>query len=120
MKLFRDLSETRSDIEHKTSELNAHKVIVYPATPLRAWLGKELTVNSRHREGLIPDDKNSDLDIYAISADCIPEALGNMEDGILCVQWHPEDFAVAGDKKMLSIYEWLIYRSGDRMELMGK
>lgn len=120
LKLYRDLSETRSDIEHKTSAVNAHQVIVYPATPLRAWLGKELTVNSRHREGLIPDDKNSDLDIYAISSDCIPEAWGNMDDGILCVQWHPEDLAVAGDEKMLSIYKWLVYSSCDRMELIGK
>lgn len=120
MKLYRNLNETRSSIEHKTSEVNAHQVIIYPATPLRAWLGKELTVNSRHREGVIPDDKNSDLDIYAISSDCIPEAWGNMDDGILCVQWHPEDFAVAGNEKMLSIYKWLIYRSCDRRELMGK
>ena len=120
MKLYRNLNETRSSIEHKTSEVNAHQVIIYPATPLRAWLGKKITVNSRHREGVIPDDKNSDLDIYAISSDCIPEAWGNMDDGILCVQWHPEDFAVAGNEKMLSIYKWLIYRSCDRRELMGK
>lgn len=120
MKLYRNLNETRSSIEHKTSEVNAHQVIIYPANPLRVWLGKELTVNSRHREGVIPDDKNSDLDIYAISSDCIPEAWGNMDDGILCVQWHPEDLAVAGNEKMLSIYKWLIYRSSDRRELMGK
>ena len=120
MKLYRNLNETRSSIEHKTSEVNAHQVIIYPANPLRVWLGKKLTVNSRHREGVIPDDKNSDLDIYAISSDCIPEAWGNMDDGILCVQWHPEDLAVAGNEKMLSIYKWLIYRSSDRRELMGK
>ena len=120
MKLYRNLNETRSSIEHKTSEVNAHQVIIYPANPLRVWLGKELTVNSRHCEGLIPNDKNSDLKIYAISSDCIPEAWGNMDDGILCVQWHPEDLAVAGNEKMLSIYKWLIYRSSDRRELMGK
>ena len=120
MKLYRNLNETRSSIEHKTSEVNAHQVIIYPANPLRVWLGKELTVNSRHCEGLIPNDKNSDLKIYAISSDCIPEAWGNMDDGILCVQWHPEDLAVAGNEKMLSIYKWLIYRSSDRRELMDK
>lgn len=118
MKLYRDLSETRSTIEHKTSEVNAHQVITYPATALREWLGKEFTVNSRHREGLVPNDKDSDLDIYAISPDCIPEAWGNMEEGILCVQWHPEDLAVSGDKKMLSIYKWLINRCRNRIEFI--
>ena len=57
MKLYRNLNETRSSIEHKTSEVNAHQVIIYPATPLRAWLGKELTVNSRHREGVRSEER---------------------------------------------------------------
>ena len=121
MKMYRSLSETRSAVEHKTSALDAHSVIVYPASPLSSWLGKsKFSVNSRHREGLIPDDKGSDLDIYAISSDCIPEAWGNMQDGILCVQWHPEDLAVTGDKMMLSIYEWLIIESLNARALKGK
>ena len=115
MKMYRDLHETRSSVEHKTSEVNAHSVIVYPATPFQRLLGKgKFTVNSRHREGLIPDDKNSDLEIYAISSDCIPEAWGKMDKGILCVQWHPEDFAASGDETMLALYKWLVSQSSDR------
>ena len=116
MKMFRDLSEVSPSVEHKTSEVNAHQVITYPATPLRELLGKKITVNSRHREGLVPNDWNSDLEIYAVSSDCIPEAWGDMEEGILCVQWHPEDFVVNGDKKMLGIYKWLVCKSQNRME----
>ena len=115
MKMYRDLSETYSPIEHKTSEVSAHQVITFPATTFREWMGKEFTVNSRHREGLVLNDKHSDLNIYAISPDCIPEAWGNMEEGILCVQWHPEDLAVSGDKRMLDIYKWLIYQSISKM-----
>ena len=109
-------ARSEASVEHKTSEVNAHQVITYPATPLRELLGKKITVNSRHREGLVPNDWNSDLEIYAVSSDCIPEAWGNMEEGILCVQWHPEDFVVNGDRKMLDIYKWLVCKSRNRME----
>ena len=93
---------------HKTKDLGAHDVFIYSDTPLAKILGEgHIKTNSRHREAMMPNDHISDLKIYASTADGTPEAWGNEEKNILCIQWHPEDFAAQGDTKMQKIYDWL-------------
>ena len=84
-------------------------------TPFAAMLGMQsMYVNSRHSEFLAPervqreelhlfDGDKLTLEVYDTSADGIPEAWGDMDRGILCVQWHPEDMS---DKRILP-YHWL-------------
>lgn len=110
MKMYRDLKEyTQTSIEHKTKTLDAHEVFVFADNPLSQILGEgKITVNSRHKEAMMPNDKISDMKIYASSQDGTPEAWGNEKKNILCIQWHPEDFAAIGDEKMQGIYNWLV------------
>ena len=109
LRLYRDLKEyTHTNLEHKTKELEAHIVSIREDSPLFKLLGStKIETNSRHREALMNNDSISDLKIYATSNDSTPEAWGNEEKNILCIQWHPEDFAAKGDKTMQKIYNWL-------------
>ena len=109
LKMFRNLKEyTYTNLEHKTKELDAHIVNIREDTPLFKILRKlKIKTNSRHREAIMNKDSISDLKIYATSNDSTPEAWGNEEKNILCIQWHPEDFAAQGDKTMQNIYNWL-------------
>ncbi len=109
MRMYRNIKEyTQTSLEHKTKELDAHEVTIHPNAPLYDLLGcKTITVNSRHREAMLPFDGNSDLKIYATAPDGMPEAWGNEEKNILCIQWHPEDFAADGNQSMQNIYNWL-------------
>ena len=109
LKLYRDIKAyTHTPLEHKTKDLNAHKIIIDPNSPLYQLIGqKELTTNSRHREALMNNDYISDLKIYATGGDGIPEAWGDETKGIMCIQWHPEDFAAQGNQTMQKIYNWL-------------
>ena len=109
LRLYRDLKEyTHTNLEHKTKELEAHIVTIREDSPLFKLLGQhKIETNSRHREALMNNDSISDLKIYATSNDSTPEAWGNEEKNILCIQWHPEDFAAQGDKTMQKIYNWL-------------
>ena len=118
MKMYRNLKEyTQTSIEHKTKDLEAHEVFVYPDTPLAQILGEEkMIVNSRHKEAMMPNDKISDMKIYASSKDGTPEAWGNADKNILCIQWHPEDFAVKGNKKMQGIYNWLVTKAKEHQQ----
>ena len=109
MRLYRDLKTyTNTNLEHKTKELEAHIVTIREDTPLFNLIGQhKVETNSRHREALMNNDYISDLKIYATSNDSTPEAWGNEEKNILCIQWHPEDFAARGDKSMQNIYNWI-------------
>ena len=109
MRMYRDLKEyTGTNLEHKTKELEAHIVTIKPISPLFDILGqRQIETNSRHREAMMNNDKITDLTIYATSNDGTPEAWGNEEKNILCIQWHPEDFAAEGNKSMQNIYNWL-------------
>lgn len=109
MKLYRNLKEyTGTPLEHKTKEREAHEITIDPNSPLFKLIGSQkIVTNSRHTEAMFPNDKISDLKIYASSADGTPEAWGNEEKNILCIQWHPEDFAADGSKPMQNIYNWL-------------
>lgn len=83
MKMYRDLKH--SPIEHTSPADNAHKVIVYPNSLFNYLLGeKEFMVNSRHREGLLLNNKNTDLDIYAVAPDGVPEAWAKWKT-VFCV-----------------------------------
>ena len=110
LKLYRNQSYINGTvkIEHKTKEYNAHKVFVSDPS-LKQMLGSWLWTNSRHNESVVPDDAfpGAELKIFAYAEDGCPEAWGNWEKNILCVQWHPEDGATWGNHKMQAIYNWL-------------
>lgn len=109
MRMYRSVKEyTQTPLEHKTKELAAHDVFVAPFTPLADIIGEgHILTNSRHREAMMPNDTISDMKIYATASDGTPEAWGNAEKHLLCIQWHPEDFAAIGDKRMQKIYDWI-------------
>lgn len=111
MKMYRNLKGyTTSQVEHKSKNPEAHQTTIYPDNILYEMLGrqKEITTNSRHSEGMMNFDADSSLKIYAASSnDGIPEAWGSEERNILCIQWHPEDFAAKGDRSMQNIYNWV-------------
>ena len=109
MRMYRDLKEyTHTNLEHKTKELEAHIVTIKEDSPLFNIIGQQkIETNSRHREAMMNNDKISDLTIYATSNDSTPEAWGNEDKNILCIQWHPEDFAAEGNVQMQNIYNWL-------------
>ena len=113
MKLYRNAHQyTETDIEHKTTKLHAHTVIIKEKSMLHELIGmNEIVVNSRHIEAMVNNDKQSDLSIFATAPDGVPEAWGSEERGILCIQWHPEDFAADGDKTMQKLYDWLIKKA---------
>ncbi|MBQ8480944.1 MAG: gamma-glutamyl-gamma-aminobutyrate hydrolase family protein [Alphaproteobacteria bacterium] len=117
MKLYRSGDYFESPIEHRTSEEKAHRIWFAEGTPFASLMGnrKSMIVNSRHSEFLAPERVQREelrlcegdslpLDIYATATDGIPEAWGDMQKGILCVQWHPEDFADAGKLP----YKWVV------------
>lgn len=112
-KLYRDIAEyVATDLEHKTLQLKAHKVQIKPNCLLHRLLGAtEVTVNSRHVEAIVNNHAESDLEIYAMAPDNVPEAWGNEQKNILCIQWHPEDFAAIGSQSMQNVYNWLAQKA---------
>lgn len=111
MHLWRD-TQGKTQLQHKTKDVFAHVVYIRPNNMLRHLLKAEaVTTNSRHKEAVVPNLSSSDLQIYATASDGIPEAWGNEEKNILCIQWHPEDFAANGVKKMQAIYDWLAQKA---------
>lgn len=117
MHLWRDI-QGKTHLQHKNKNAAAHIVYIKPETVLRRLLDtKTIVTNSRHKEAVVPKSESSDLQIYALANDGIPEAWGNEEKNILCIQWHPEDFAAQGNQPMQNIYNWLAqkaehYRAG--------
>lgn len=120
MKLFRSKDCFESPLVHKTQEPKAHSVWLKEGTPFFELFARqaEKKVNSRHTEFVAPeriqreelnlvDGDALPYEIYATATDGIPEALGDMEHGILGVQWHPEDLAVKGDTTQQKIFSWL-------------
>ena len=113
MKMLRNVKEyAKAKVKHKTKNLEAHEISIVADSPLYELLGeKNLVVNSRHNEAMAPDVGESNLKIYACGKDGIPEAWGNEDEKVLCVQWHPENFASKGDKTMQKIYNWVAGRA---------
>ncbi|MBR1756179.1 MAG: gamma-glutamyl-gamma-aminobutyrate hydrolase family protein [Alphaproteobacteria bacterium] len=126
LKLYRSFDYVETPIQHKTNNPEAHRLNVFADTPLAEIFGEDnlFFVNSRHSEllapwrvqrelwtqshDLKPEHAALPLDIYAEANDGTPEAWGNADKHILCVQWHPEDMAAAGNEKMQGIYQWLV------------
>lgn len=113
MKMYRNTKQyTNTDIEHKTKILDAHKVLIKNPSPLYDILQtEEIEANSRHTESMLPYASDSKLTIYARTEDNIPESWGNAEKNIMCIQWHPEDFAANGDISMQRIYNWMAQKA---------
>jgi putative glutamine amidotransferase len=125
MFLFRNFDYVETPIEHKTFKDEAHRLNIFPNNPLWELLGDQNLefVNSRHTELLAPikiqrclwaeryheneADVELPLQIYAEANDGVPEAWGDADMHILCVQWHPEDLAVHGNQAQQRIYQWL-------------
>ena len=127
MKMFRSRDYFESPIEHKSSRPDAHLIWLKEGTPFFELMDKQesVEVNTRHSEFLAPEKiqreelnlKESDklpMEIYATATDGIPEAWGDMEHGILCVQWHPEDLAVTGNKLQQRLYQWIYDEAAKR------
>ncbi len=109
-RLYRNVAEY-TEIAHKTRILNAHNVTILPGNPLsRIFKRKKIVTNSDHKEALNPNVP-FELTLYAIAEDGIPEAWGNEEKKILCIQWHVEDLAIEENKEMQEIFNWLTSRA---------
>lgn len=107
--LFPDESYFYSSIAHKTKKMHAHKVLIEKGSFLNKILGcTEIMTNSRHREMLAELSSLTGFGIFARATDGVPEAWGSEIDRILCIQWHPEDYVLAGDTVHKKIYQWLI------------
>jgi len=108
-------NEHPSNTVHQSKEDYAHDIMVDENSPLYKIMDlkeNRIYVNSRHTEAMVEEKLQehlpTDMTIYAISPeDNIPEAWGNEERHILCVQWHPENLAAKGDQCMQRIYNWL-------------
>lgn len=65
----------------------AHKITTIPDTRLCALMGKEAWVNTYHHQNI--KDLAPNFTVNAMSEDGLIEGI-ELEDQILCVQWHPE------------------------------
>ena len=112
-KLYRNVTKSvPSDLEHKTVKIEAHSIQINPSCILHHLLGTtSAVVNSRHVEAIVNNCPDSDLQIYALAPDGVPEAWGNEDKNILCIQWHPEDFAATGSQAMQNLYDWLAQKA---------
>lgn len=121
LKLYRSQDYVETPLQHNTLEVLAHHVDLLPNTPFYNLMDEKwrLPVNSRHTALVAPmrvqkeelETEKLPLDFYAFATDGIPEAIGKMEQGILGVQWHPENYAAAGDKMQLRIFDWLVTKA---------
>ena len=125
LKLYRNQSYLETPLKHKNTKAEAHRLNVFPDTPLAKILksNNQMFINSRHKEMAAPlkiqkelwaqkrrtsvEKVNLPLDFYAEANDGVPEAWGSEEDHILCVQWHPEDMVADGNEQMMEIFRWL-------------
>ena len=125
LKLYRSFDYIETPIAHKTDVHEAHRLNIFPNTPLQRMFGPAnlFFVNSRHRELVAPVKIQRELlaeklhinpaevalplEIYAEASDGTPEAWGSAAKKIFCVQWHPEDMVVNGSLGMLKVFHWL-------------
>lgn len=126
LKLFRSQSCYETPLYHQSDKMTAHHVDLMEGTSFREMMDNcwRIPVNSRHGEmvapirvqrellGLKPGEKLA-LDVYGLATDGILEAVGDMAKGILAVQWHPEDLAVAGDALQQRIFAWFVEKARD-------
>ena len=121
MKMYRSLKE---EIPHpaahkpQPSQVIMHDIKLIPNTPIFDIMNlskdtSSIKINSRHNQAMVhpsiqdyvKETPLTKMDIYAISNDDnLPEIWGNSDEGILCIQGHPEDLAAKGDVQMQSLY----------------
>ncbi len=109
----------------KKGEVCMHKLKLVSKSPIYSIMDipvnqEFITINSRHAQAMVHSELQSriktepivKMEIYAIDdRDGIPEIWGNENDGILCVQGHPEDLAIKGNKYMQNLYNYVMQRS---------
>jgi len=99
------VKEFKAPQPHKTKEPLAHEIHAINVVMMKIILGvTSLVTNSRHSEAV---RDFAALDLYATAPGGVPEMWGSVKDNLLGVQWHPEDFAVKGDKVHKRVYDWL-------------
>lgn len=121
LKLYHSVTgESLKQKPHHLPDDKAHQISIKEGSFLhRIMQTDSLTVwvNSRHNESMVESElqdylHKTDLEVYAVSKkDNIPEAWGNEQKNILCVQWHPENLAAQGNKSMQNIYDWVVEKS---------
>lgn len=121
LKLYHSVTdESLKRQSHHLPDDKAHEIFIKEDSPLHKIMQTDsltVWVNSRHNESMVENElqdylHKTDLEVYAISKkDNIPEAWGNEKKNILCVQWHPENLAVQGNKSMQNIYDWVVEKS---------
>ncbi len=84
----------------------AHSVSIVQGSTVASVLGQStMQVNSRHHQAI--KDLAPELTVTAWSPDSIPEAVEDPYRPIMAVQFHPEDFANAGDPQMLKLFAYI-------------
>ena len=127
LKLYRS-----APLLHKSDVAPAHYVDLTEGLPFRMLLDNHwrIGVNSRHSEVVAPahvqrkllglaEGQNLPLHIYACSTDGYPEAIGDMDNGILGVQWHPENLSMQGNELQQRIFNWFVLEANYAKERKG-
>lgn len=121
LKLYHSVTdESLKRQSHHLPDDKAHEIFIKEDSLLHKIMQTDdltVWVNSRHNESVIEKAETdyvlkAQVDIFAVSKiDNIPEAWGNEQKNILCIQWHPENLAAQGNKSMQNIYDWVVEKS---------
>ncbi|HEY3359065.1 MAG TPA: gamma-glutamyl-gamma-aminobutyrate hydrolase family protein [Polyangia bacterium] len=101
--LVRDIpTEVPGSLRHSRpkEDLDAHQAALAPGSRLAGIMGAaDLLVNSRHHQAVRADRPGAGLRVTARAPDGVVEALESERHGfVVSVQWHPENFALQGDR----------------------
>lgn len=107
--LYQDIYVQRKETTNKHSQSRpreeaSHTVEIKEGSLLNSLFGSRLAVNSFHHQAV--KEVAPQFIATAVSPDGIVEAIESIVPyrQIICVQWHPEAMAAAGDEKMLKLF----------------
>ncbi len=90
--------------------ISTHRVCSEPETLMGELMGETFHVNSFHHQAV--SDAGPYLRISARSADGVAEAVESTEmKPIFGVQWHPECYALADDKRMAPLFNYFVNKA---------
>ncbi|WP_106832166.1 gamma-glutamyl-gamma-aminobutyrate hydrolase family protein [Parabacteroides pacaensis] len=111
--LYQDIYVQREEktIQHTQClprEEASHLIEIKQGSLLSDLLGSEIAVNSFHHQAI--KEVARGFEVTAFSPDGIIEAIESVIPyrQIICVQWHPEAMAAAGDQTMLKLFVHLV------------